>query len=86
LEFGIWNAGHEFQIPNSEFLIPPVPHALEGDPRRFAPTVLTLSIASSLLLYGLLYAAAPEVARLHCKVKRRLTTALGDIPDRTAAL
>jgi O-antigen/teichoic acid export membrane protein/O-antigen ligase len=36
----------------------------EGDPRRFAPTVLTLSVASSLLLYGLLYAAAPEVARL----------------------
>lgn len=36
----------------------------EGDPRRFAPTVLTLSIASSLLMYGLLYAVAPEVARL----------------------
>ncbi len=36
----------------------------EGDPRRFAPTVLTLSLVSSLLLYGLLYVAAPEVARL----------------------
>src|SRR5262249_17362178 len=36
----------------------------EGDVRRFAPTVLTLSLASSTLLYGLFYLAAPTVARL----------------------
>lgn len=36
----------------------------EGDPRRFAPTVLTLSAASSLLLYAGLFAAAPLVARV----------------------
>lgn len=36
----------------------------EGDVRRFAPTVLTLSTLSSALLYGLLYAVAPEAARL----------------------
>lgn len=34
----------------------------EGDPRRFAPTVLTLSAASSCLLYAALFAAAPAVA------------------------
>ncbi|KOU30128.1 oligosaccharide flippase family protein, partial [Streptomyces sp. WM6368] len=34
----------------------------EGDPRRFAPTVLTLSAASSCLLYAVLFAAAPAVA------------------------
>lgn len=34
----------------------------EGDPRRFAPTVLTLSAASSLLLYAVLFALAPAVA------------------------
>ncbi|MER5758042.1 oligosaccharide flippase family protein [Streptomyces sp. NPDC002082] len=34
----------------------------EGDPRRFAPTVLTLSAASSLLLYAALFALAPAVA------------------------
>ncbi|MGW6783310.1 MULTISPECIES: oligosaccharide flippase family protein [unclassified Streptomyces] len=34
----------------------------EGDPRRFAPTVLTLSAASSFLLYALLFATAPAVA------------------------
>ena len=36
----------------------------EGDVRRFAPTVLTLSTASSTLLYALLFVAAPEAARL----------------------
>ncbi|MFD8410237.1 oligosaccharide flippase family protein [Streptomyces sp. NPDC059650] len=36
----------------------------EGDPRRFAPTVLTLSAASSCLLYAALFAAAPAVARV----------------------
>lgn len=36
----------------------------EGDPRRFAPTVLTLSAASSCLLYAGLFAAAPLVARV----------------------
>ncbi|MEU6864690.1 oligosaccharide flippase family protein [Streptomyces sp. NPDC046876] len=36
----------------------------EGDPRRFAPTVLTLSAASSCLLYAVLFAAAPAVARV----------------------
>jgi O-antigen/teichoic acid export membrane protein/O-antigen ligase len=36
----------------------------EGDVRRFAPTVLTLSTASSTLLYLLLYFVAPETARL----------------------
>lgn len=35
----------------------------EGDPRRFAPTVLTLSTISSCLLYAALFAAAPAVAR-----------------------
>ncbi|WP_405921993.1 oligosaccharide flippase family protein [Streptomyces sp. NBC_00122] len=34
----------------------------EGDPRRFAPTVLTLSALSSCLLYTALFAAAPAVA------------------------
>ncbi|UUU39252.1 oligosaccharide flippase family protein [Streptomyces sp. NBC_00162] len=34
----------------------------EGDPRRFAPTVLTLSAVSSCLLYAVLFAAAPAVA------------------------
>ncbi|WP_328911712.1 MULTISPECIES: oligosaccharide flippase family protein [unclassified Streptomyces] len=34
----------------------------EGDPRRFAPTVLTLSTVSSGLLYAALFAAAPAVA------------------------
>lgn len=34
----------------------------EGDPRRFAPTVLTLSAASSCLLYAVLFATAPAVA------------------------
>jgi PST family polysaccharide transporter len=34
----------------------------DGDPRRFAPTVLTLSAASSTLLYAALFAAAPAVA------------------------
>lgn len=36
----------------------------EGDPRRFAPTVLTLSVSSSLLLYAVLFTAAPAVARV----------------------
>ncbi|MGW0742068.1 oligosaccharide flippase family protein [Streptomyces sp. NPDC002817] len=36
----------------------------EGDPRRFAPTVLTLSTLSSGLLYVALFAAAPTVADL----------------------
>lgn len=36
----------------------------EGDVRRFAPTVLTLSTISSTILYGLLYVVAPEAARL----------------------
>ncbi|MFD7256155.1 oligosaccharide flippase family protein [Streptomyces sp. NPDC059874] len=36
----------------------------EGDPRRFAPTVLTLSTLSSGLLYVALFAAAPTVAGL----------------------
>jgi O-antigen/teichoic acid export membrane protein/O-antigen ligase len=35
----------------------------EGDVRRFAPTVLTLSVASSTGLYLLLFAVAPMVAR-----------------------
>ncbi|MFJ3631434.1 oligosaccharide flippase family protein [Streptomyces sp. NPDC090112] len=34
----------------------------EGDPRRFAPTVLTLSAVSSCLLYAVLFASAPAVA------------------------
>ncbi|MFD6231219.1 oligosaccharide flippase family protein [Streptomyces sp. NPDC060232] len=34
----------------------------EGDPRRFAPTVLTLSAVSSCLLYAVLFATAPAVA------------------------
>ncbi|MEV7584318.1 oligosaccharide flippase family protein [Streptomyces erythrochromogenes] len=34
----------------------------EGDPRRFAPTVLTLSAASSCLLYAVLFLTAPAVA------------------------
>ncbi|MFE4636816.1 oligosaccharide flippase family protein [Streptomyces sp. NPDC056773] len=34
----------------------------EGDPRRFAPTVLTLSVASSCVLYAVLFAFAPAVA------------------------
>ncbi|MDX3534794.1 oligosaccharide flippase family protein [Streptomyces sp. MB09-01] len=34
----------------------------EGDPRRFAPTVLTLSALSSCLLYVVLFASAPAVA------------------------
>ncbi|MFF1343458.1 oligosaccharide flippase family protein [Streptomyces sp. NPDC058290] len=36
----------------------------EGDPRRFAPTVLTLSASSSCLLYAVLFTAAPAVARV----------------------
>ncbi|MDJ0340942.1 oligosaccharide flippase family protein [Streptomyces sp. H10-C2] len=36
----------------------------EGDARRFAPTVLTLSTLSSCALYVALFAAAPTVARL----------------------
>jgi O-antigen/teichoic acid export membrane protein len=36
----------------------------EGDPKRFAPTVLTLSAACSGLLYLVLFAAAPQFARL----------------------
>jgi PST family polysaccharide transporter len=36
----------------------------EGDVRRFAPTVLTLSLASSSALYGVFYLAAPTAARL----------------------
>jgi PST family polysaccharide transporter len=36
----------------------------EGDIRRFAPTVLTLSTASSTAFYLLLYVTAPTVARL----------------------
>ena len=35
----------------------------DGDVRRFAPTVLTLSVASSTALYLLLFATAPAVAR-----------------------
>ncbi len=35
----------------------------EGDPRRFAPTVLTLSTVSSSLLYVALFTAAPALAR-----------------------
>jgi PST family polysaccharide transporter len=35
----------------------------EGDARRFAPTVLTLSVASSVLLYAALYGCAPLLAR-----------------------
>ncbi|HEX4790881.1 MAG TPA: oligosaccharide flippase family protein [Actinospica sp.] len=35
----------------------------EGDVRRFAPTVLTLSTLSSTLLYALLFVVAPELAR-----------------------
>ena len=36
----------------------------DGDPRRFAPTVLTLSTLSSSLLYAVLFAVAPAVAGL----------------------
>lgn len=36
----------------------------EGDARRFAPTVLTLSAISSCVLYVALFTAAPTVARL----------------------
>ena len=36
----------------------------EGDPRRFAPTVLTLATGSSLFLYLLLFFTAPSVADL----------------------
>ncbi|MEU3059173.1 oligosaccharide flippase family protein [Streptomyces subrutilus] len=36
----------------------------EGDPRRFAPTVLTLSAVSSGLLYAALFASAPAVAEV----------------------
>lgn len=36
----------------------------EGDPRRFAPTVLTLSAISSCLLYAALFMTAPAVARV----------------------
>ncbi|HEV2634826.1 MAG TPA: oligosaccharide flippase family protein [Actinocrinis sp.] len=36
----------------------------EGDIRRFAPTVLTMSTLSSTILYVLLYFAAPEASRL----------------------
>ncbi|MHC3468716.1 oligosaccharide flippase family protein [Streptomyces sp. 7R007] len=36
----------------------------DGDPRRFAPTVLTLATASSGLLYAALFVTAPTVAAL----------------------
>lgn len=36
----------------------------EGDVRRFAPTVLSMSLLSSTVLYGLFFFAAPTVARL----------------------
>jgi len=36
----------------------------EGEVRRFAPTVLTLSTLSSTLLYALLFVLAPQLARL----------------------
>ncbi|MBR7835229.1 oligosaccharide flippase family protein [Actinospica durhamensis] len=36
----------------------------EGDVRRFAPTVLTLSTLSSTVLYGALFLVAPQTARL----------------------
>ncbi|EPD66773.1 oligosaccharide flippase family protein [Streptomyces sp. HGB0020] len=36
----------------------------DGDPRRFAPTVLTLATASSVLLYAALFVSAPTVAGL----------------------
>ncbi len=36
----------------------------DEDPKRFAPTVLTLSVVSSCLLYLVLFFAAPEFARL----------------------
>ncbi|MBT2409890.1 oligosaccharide flippase family protein [Streptomyces sp. ISL-12] len=36
----------------------------DGDPRRFAPTVLTLATASSVLLYAGLFVTAPTVAGL----------------------
>ncbi|HEU5354338.1 MAG TPA: oligosaccharide flippase family protein [Actinocrinis sp.] len=36
----------------------------DEDPKRFAPTVLTLSVISSCLLYLVLFFAAPEFARL----------------------
>lgn len=46
----------------------------EGDPRRFAPTVLTLATANSVLLYAALFVSAPTVA------------ALLDSPDATGVL
>lgn len=46
----------------------------EGDPRRFAPTVLTLATANSVLLYVALFVSAPTVA------------ALLDSPDATGVL
>jgi PST family polysaccharide transporter len=36
----------------------------EGDIRRFAPTVLTISTVSGLILYGLLWVGAPSISRL----------------------
>ncbi|MGW5371975.1 oligosaccharide flippase family protein [Streptomyces sp. NPDC004009] len=36
----------------------------DGDPRRFAPTVLTLGTASSVLLYAAIFVSAPTVAGL----------------------
>ncbi|MFI6931698.1 oligosaccharide flippase family protein [Streptomyces sp. NPDC050287] len=36
----------------------------DGDPRRFAPTVLTLGTASSALLYAAIFVSAPTVAGL----------------------
>ncbi|MBS2966825.1 oligosaccharide flippase family protein [Actinocrinis puniceicyclus] len=36
----------------------------DEDPKRFAPTVLTMSVISSVLLYLVLFFAAPEFARL----------------------
>ena len=36
----------------------------DGDPRRFAPTVLTLSVLSSGLLYAAIFVSAPTVAGL----------------------
>jgi PST family polysaccharide transporter len=50
----------------------------EGDVRRFAPTVLTLSTAFSTLLYGLLFAIAPAVARaLHAPDGTSMLRVLG---------
>lgn len=55
----------------------------EGDPRRFAPTVLTLSAVSSCLLYAVLFAAAPAVSR-RTRLARGLRRAARDVPVRGA--